>query len=41
MADQGVAIIGPPFGFHLRLPSDTVEVAVGFPWPLRSPRTAM
>lgn len=28
---QGVAIAGPPFGFYPRMPSDTVEVAVGFP----------
>ena len=28
---QGVAITGPPFGFYPRMPSDTVEVAVGFP----------
>ena len=30
-AAQGVAITGPPFGFYPRMPSDTVEVAVGFP----------
>ena len=28
---QGVAITGPPFGFYPRMPTDTVEVAVGFP----------
>jgi effector-binding domain-containing protein len=28
---QDVAITGPPFGFYPRMPSDTVEVAVGFP----------
>ena len=28
---QGIAITGPPFGFYPRMPSDTVEVAVGFP----------
>jgi effector-binding domain-containing protein len=28
---QGVAITGPPFGFYPRTPTDTVEVAVGFP----------
>ena len=28
---QGVAISGPPFGFYPRMPTDTVEVAVGFP----------
>ena len=28
---QGVAITGPPFGFYPRMPSDTVEVVVGFP----------
>ncbi len=28
---QGVAITGPPFGFYPRMPSDTVEVAAGFP----------
>ena len=30
-AEQGAAIIGPPFGFYPRMPTDTVEVAVGFP----------
>ena len=30
-AAQGVAIIGPPFGFYPRMPGATVEVAVGFP----------
>jgi effector-binding domain-containing protein len=28
---QGVAVAGPPFGFYPRMPTDTVEVAVGFP----------
>ena len=28
---QGLTITGPPFGFYLRMPTDTVEVAVGFP----------
>ncbi len=28
---QGVAITGPPFGFYPRMPTDTVEVVVGFP----------
>ena len=28
---QGVAITGPPFGFYPRMPTDTVEVLVGFP----------
>ena len=28
---QGIAITGPPFGFYPRMPTDTVEVAVGFP----------
>lgn len=28
---QDVAISGPPFGFYPRMPTDTVEVAVGFP----------
>src|SRR5512134_861964 len=35
---QGVAITGPPFGFYPRLPTDTVEVAVGF--PVAAPVTA-
>ena len=30
-AAQGVAITGPPFGFYPRMPTDTVEVVVGFP----------
>jgi effector-binding domain-containing protein len=30
-AAQGVAITGPPFGFYPRMPTDTVEVLVGFP----------
>lgn len=28
---QGVAIAGPPFGFYPRMPTDTIEVVVGFP----------
>jgi AraC family transcriptional regulator len=28
---QGVAITGAPFAFYPRLPTDTVEVVVGFP----------
>jgi len=28
---QGLSITGPPFGFYPRMPTDTVEVAVGFP----------
>jgi effector-binding domain-containing protein len=28
---QGLTITGPPFGFYPRIPTDTVEVAVGFP----------
>lgn len=28
---QGIAITGPPFGFYPRMPTDTVEVVVGFP----------
>jgi effector-binding domain-containing protein len=35
---QGVAIVGPPFGFYPRMPADTVEVVVGF--PVASPITA-
>lgn len=29
--EQGRTITGPPFGFYPRLPTDTVEVAAGFP----------
>lgn len=29
--NQGLAITGPPFGYYPRMPTDTVEVAVGFP----------
>ena len=36
--EQGVAITGPPFGFYPRMPSDTVEVLVGF--PVAAPVTA-
>ena len=28
---QGLAVIGPPFGFYPRMPTDSVEVVVGFP----------
>jgi effector-binding domain-containing protein len=28
---QGLTVTGPPFGFYPRMPTDTVEVAVGFP----------
>lgn len=28
---QGVTVSGPPFGFYPRMPTDTVEVVVGFP----------
>ena len=28
---QGVGVVGPPFGFYPRMPTDTVEVLVGFP----------
>ena len=28
---QGLTITGPPFGLYPRTPTDTVEVAVGFP----------
>lgn len=28
---QGLAVIGPPFGFYPRMPTDTVEVLAGFP----------
>ena len=31
VASQGVAITGAPFGFYPRMPTDTVEVVVGFP----------
>jgi effector-binding domain-containing protein len=37
-ASQGVAITGPPFGFYPRMPTDTVEVVVGF--PVAAPVTA-
>jgi len=35
---QRVAIAGPPFGFYPRMPTDTVEVVVGF--PVAAPVTA-
>jgi effector-binding domain-containing protein len=35
---QGIAVAGPPFGFYPRMPTDTVEVAVGF--PVAAPVTA-
>jgi effector-binding domain-containing protein len=28
---QGRSVAGPPFGFYPRMPTDTVEVMVGFP----------
>jgi effector-binding domain-containing protein len=28
---QGVALVGPPFGFYPSMPGETVEVLVGFP----------
>lgn len=28
---QGVAIVGPPFGYYPRMPGETVAVLVGFP----------
>jgi effector-binding domain-containing protein len=28
---QGVAIVGPPFGYYPRMPGETVSVLVGFP----------
>lgn len=28
---QGIAIVGPPFGYYPRMPAETVEVVVGFP----------
>lgn len=28
---QGVAIVGPPFGYYPRMPTDTVAVVAGFP----------
>lgn len=31
VGEQGVAIAGPPFGFYPRMPTETVEVVVGFP----------
>lgn len=30
-AEQDIAIVGAPFGFYPRMPTDTVEVLVGFP----------
>ena len=29
--EQGLDVVGPPFGFYPRMPSDTVEVVVGLP----------
>jgi len=31
VAEQGLAITGPPFGYYPRMPGDTVAVAAGFP----------
>jgi effector-binding domain-containing protein len=31
VAAQGIAIVGAPFGFYPRMPTDTVEVVAGFP----------
>lgn len=31
VAEQGLALTGPPFGYYPRSPGATVEVAVGFP----------
>lgn len=31
MQSQGVAIVGPPFGYYPRMPGETVAVLVGFP----------
>jgi effector-binding domain-containing protein len=31
LAAQGAAVAGPPFGYYPRMPSETVEVVVGFP----------
>lgn len=31
VARQGVAVVGPPFGYYPRMPDATVEVAAGFP----------
>ena len=28
---QGVPVVGPPFGMYFGMPSDTVDVAAGFP----------
>ena len=30
-AEQGVPIVGAPFGFYPRMPGETVEVVAGFP----------
>lgn len=30
-SEQGLAVIGAPFGYYPRMPSETVEVLVGFP----------
>lgn len=38
VADQGVQLVGPPFGFYPRMPTDTVAVAAGF--PVAAPITA-
>lgn len=31
LADQGIAPIGPPYGLYRGMPTDTVDVEVGFP----------
>jgi effector-binding domain-containing protein len=31
VAQQGLTITGPPFGYYPRMPDETVEVVVGFP----------
>ncbi len=38
VAAQGIAIAGPPFGYYPRMPTDTVDVVVGF--PVATPITA-
>ena len=31
VAEQGLSVTGPPFGFYPRMPTTTIEVAAGFP----------
>lgn len=31
VAEQGLEVTGPPFGYYPRMPGETVAVAVGFP----------